>query len=177
MNNKTVYFWFTGLSGSGKSTLAEKVFDYFIKKNKKVKLLDGDEMRNGIHSDLDFSKEGILKNNKRVIQLCHNYNGVFDIVLVSVITPFQASRISNRKELGEQLVEIYVKTSIETVCKRDIKGLYKKALKGEINNFIGIDPSVPFEEPVNPDIIVDTEIETDIESFKKIIAITNKSDK
>jgi adenylylsulfate kinase len=158
------------MSGSGKSTLAEKIKSHFENLDFKVLLLDGDVLRSRLHLDLGFSKENILENNKRIVGLCHESLAQNDIVIVAVITPYQKSRQNNRSNFGEKLFEIYVKASIELLTKRDVKGLYKKALRGEIKNFIGIDPAVPFEKPENPDLVIDSENENIKHSVARIIA-------
>ena len=92
----------------------------------------------------------------------------FNFILVPIISPFKTSRLNAKKIIGESFVEVYIKSNLKTVINRDVKGLYKKALKGEINNFIGISSNVPYEPPENPNIILDTEIETVKESVQKM---------
>jgi pyruvate kinase len=168
MTNKASIIWFTGMSGAGKSTIANKLFEYLIRNKKKVKLIDGDVLRNSIHQNLDFTPESIKKNNILTTELCLSLQNDYDYILVAVITPYRISRQRTRNRLQDRYTEIYVKTSLNELCKRDVKGLYQKALNGKISNFIGISPETPFEEPENPDIILDTTIESEDESFSKI---------
>jgi adenylyl-sulfate kinase len=167
--HKSKILWFTGLSGSGKSTLVNRLYDYLIEKNYTVKILDGDQLRSKKHQDLDFSEKAIIQNNKRVIGLCLKDIEFFDYILVSVITPFRHSRELSRKLLKRYYVEIFVKASLDSVIKRDTKGYYKKALDGEISNFIGISDNVPYQIPDSPEITVDTNIESEEYSFCKIL--------
>jgi adenylylsulfate kinase len=160
--------WFTGLSGAGKSSLAQRLYGVLSGLGKKVKILDGDAVRGDIHKNLGFSPEAIKTNNRLIAELCLKYQKDYDYLLVAVIAPFEMVRRETREILGDSLVEVYVKASLETVIKRDCKGLYKKALRGEIPNFIGISPDVPYEVPVNPDLTIDTEA-LDVESSTSMI--------
>ena len=169
MYSKCRILWFTGLSGSGKSTLANRLSDYLIENNYKVKILDGDQLRSKIHKDLDFSENAIIQNNKRIIELCLKNIELFDYILVSVITPFKISRELSRKILKSNYVEIFVKASLDSVIRRDTKGYYKKALEGELSDFIGISENVPYQIPDNPEISVDTDNESEEQSFSKIL--------
>lgn len=161
--------WFTGLSGAGKTTLSNSVEEELIKLNKKVLLLDGDILRNSIHKSLDFSAEGIKKNHTLILELIQKRLPDFDFVLVSVIAPFEESREDARQRFGNQYFEIFVKADLEVVKKRDVKGLYKKAINGEIPNFIGISPSVPYEIPKMPNLIIQSDIENIQQSTQKIL--------
>jgi len=149
--------WFTGMSGSGKTTIAEGLYKRLIEKSQKVRLLDGDVIRKELHSTLGFTPEDIKKNNALVVELCKKLQGNNDYILVALISPFEESRKNARENIGNEFIEVYVKASKKTLIQRDVKGLYKKALNGEIENFIGISPSVPYEPPQNPDISIDTE--------------------
>lgn len=161
--------WFTGLSGSGKSTLADKLVSYLKNKGQKASIFDGDTIREELHKTLDFSPEGIKENNRLIVKLCKKHQAEYDYILVSVIAPFTESRKNARKILGDDYVEIYVKASLDSVIKRDVKGLYKKALVGQIDNFIGVSINVSYQEPENPDILVDTDVESEEESFEIIL--------
>lgn len=163
--------WFTGMSGSGKTTLCNMLLEYLVKNGKTVKIIDGDELRNGPHKHFDFTPKGIIRNNDGVIELCKELSVEFDYILVSLITPFESIRKKIKNIFKDEVSIIYLQSSIETLIKRDVKGLYKKALCGEINNFIGISPSVPFEIPFNPDIVVNTEASSITESLDKILTI------
>ncbi|MGC8581246.1 MAG: adenylyl-sulfate kinase [Thermoplasmata archaeon] len=148
-----VVLWFTGLPASGKTTLGKAVQSILRLNNIQVELLDGDEVRQGISFDLGFSKEDREKHAKRVVYISKllERNGVF--VIVTLISPYKETREYARKNL-QNFVEIHVKAPVEVCIKRDPKGLYKKALSGEIHHFTGIDD--PYEEPENPELIIET---------------------
>jgi len=167
--NKFKVIWFTGLSGSGKSTQAKKFANYLIDKGNDVLLLDGDTIRSTIHNDFNFSSESIKKNSHLIIDLCKEKSHFHDYIIVSVIAPFEETREYARESLGDKYIEIYVKASLKELVKRDTKGLYKKAAIGELENLIGFDPKTPYQIPVNPNLIIDTEVETEDQSFKKLI--------
>jgi len=168
IGQKGIVIWFTGLSGSGKSTIAAEVEKELIKKGKLAYRLDGDNIRHGLNSDLGFSDEDRKENIRRVAEVAALFKEAGIITLVSFISPFRKSRNFVRERVGsEYFIEVYVKASLETCIKRDPKGLYKKALKGEIKDFTGIDSN--YEEPENPEIIIDTDKLSIKESVGKII--------
>ncbi len=158
--------WFTGLSGAGKSTLSGHLADELRRRGLKVEILDGDEVRTNLSKGLGFSKEDRDTNIKRIGYVCKllSRNGV--VAISAAISPYRNVRDYNREQIGN-FVEIYVKCSIEELTRRDVKGLYKKALAGEIQNFTGI--SDPYEPPLNPEITVDTERQAEAESLKAIL--------
>ncbi len=158
--------WFTGLSGAGKTTLGNLVEIELKARGIKVECLDGDVVRRGLCRDLGFSLEDRMKNIERVCFVAKllNRHGIW--VTASFITPYRSMRSLCRKELSNYM-EVYVKCPLDVLINRDIKGLYKKAIAGEIKNFTGI--SDPFEVPVNPDIVVQTDRETPEESLAGII--------
>lgn len=153
----TKILWFTGLSGSGKTTIANELKVKLEQTGKTVMLIDGDTIRDTIHRHLKFTREDIEENNRLIVLLCKENIGNHDFIIVSVISPFQKSREFARKTLSGDFLEIYIKADLEECIKRDKKGLYKKALAGKIDNFIGISENVPYEEPLNPDILVDAQ--------------------
>jgi adenylylsulfate kinase len=163
---KGITVWFTGLSGSGKTTLCNLIQSKLNHRNIKVELLDGDVVREHLSSDLGFSKEDRQKNIERVAFLANllSRNGI--IVLASFISPYQKTRDYCRDHI-DSFIEVYVKCSIDECIRRDVKGLYQKALKGEIKQFTGI--SDPFEEPISPEVTVETETETIEESANKVM--------
>src|SRR3989338_2108971 len=130
--------WFTGLSGSGKSTIADSLSNILKAKGYKIKILDGDVVRNTLHRHLGFTRKDILLNNKLISQLALKYLDTHDIILVPIISPYKIGRENARKLLGKHFTEVYIKASLKKCIRRDVKGLYKKALDGEIKNFIGI---------------------------------------
>ncbi|MFX0107457.1 MAG: adenylyl-sulfate kinase [Candidatus Hodarchaeota archaeon] len=157
--------WLTGLSGSGKTTLAQGLIEHF-KGNRYIEAMDGDEIRKGLSRDLGFSKDDRNEHNHRVI-FCSKLlarNGV--IVVVALISPYRETRAYAKKEIPNTM-EVFVSAPLEVCIERDPKGLYKKALAGEIKQFTGIDD--PYEEPLDPDLIVHTDKETVEESLSKIL--------
>jgi len=171
MEERGFTLWFTGLSGSGKSTLAGMIMPELQRRGRKVEILDGDEVRTNLSKGLGFSKEDRDTNIKRIGYVCHllSRNGV--VAISAAISPYRSVRDHNRQLIGN-FIEVYVRCSIEALTRRDVKGLYKKALAGEIKNFTGI--SDPYEEPENPEIIVDSEKETEEESLNKILEYMEK---
>ncbi|HEY0828661.1 MAG TPA: adenylyl-sulfate kinase [Bacilli bacterium] len=157
--------WFTGLSGAGKTTLATCLLHDLRRRGRLVELLDGDELRKTICSGLGFTPEDRLENVKRVAFLSNllSRNGV--TVLVSMITPYQHMRDYCRAEVGGY-TEIYVSRPLEECAAADVKGLYAKAGSGEISHFTGI--SDPYEEPLQPDLVLNTSIESVEQSAEKI---------
>lgn len=157
---KAKILWFTGLSGSGKSTIADRLAETLENMNFKVLTLDGDNIRNTLNRHLQFTPENIKENNRSIVSLCEKYWTEYDFIIVSVISPFKESREYARVTLSPSFKEIYIRADLQECIRRDVKGLYEKALKGAINNFIGISPRTPYEEPLNPDIVVDTQHES-----------------
>lgn len=162
---KGMVLWLTGLSGSGKSTLAERLYDELKRLGKQVERLDGDILR-GVFPNTGFSKEARDEHIKRVGFMASRLEHHGVIVVASFISPYRAAR-DFVQNLCQNFIEIYVKASIEECKRRDVKGLYKKALAGEIKSFTGIDD--PYEEPIQPAIIVDTELQTIEQSITQIM--------
>ncbi len=162
-----VTLWFTGLSGAGKSTLANLVAEELRRRGLRVEILDGDEVRTNLSKGLGFSKEDRDTNIKRIGYVCHllTRNGV--VAISAAISPYRDVRDFNRQQIG-RFVEIYVSCSIEELTRRDVKGLYKKALAGEIKNFTGI--SDPYEAPLQPEITIDSAKQTVEESVAAILS-------
>ncbi len=167
MKDKGFTIWFTGLSGAGKTTLSKMVESELRRRGiEKVELLDGDVIRTHLSKGLGFNKEDRDTNIKRIGFVCKllSRNGV--IAIAAAISPYREVRDFNRKEIGD-FVEVYCKCSLETCIQRDVKGLYRKALAGEIKNYTGIDD--PYEEPLNPEVVLETDKETPQESLAKIM--------
>lgn len=155
--------WFTGLSGSGKSTIAIELEKMLNEEGKAVYLLDGDNIRCGINSDLGFSDEDRNENIRRISEIAALFQDAGIITLVSFISPFRQMRRKARERVGEgNFVEVYVNTDLETCMERDPKGLYKK----DIKNFTGKDSG--YEEPLNPEIVLDTKKYSPRECAKQI---------
>jgi len=168
MTQRGFTLWFTGLSGAGKSTLAERVKAELNKRGlTKVELLDGDVVRENLSKGLGFSKEDRDTNIKRIGFVCNllTRNGV--IALAAAISPYRETRDFVREMIGENFVEVFVKCPIEVCIQRDTKGLYAKALRGEILEFTGI--SDPYEPPLSPEVIVETDKEPIDLSLQKIL--------
>jgi adenylylsulfate kinase len=164
---KGVTLWFTGLSGSGKTTISRLVENELKSTGINVEPLDGDILRKHVTSELGYSKSDRQKNIKLASYVAKILTRNNIIVLASFISPYKSMRDYCQKEIGSFL-EIYVKCSIEECIRRDVKGLYKKALNGDIQRFTGI--SDPFEEPEKPDLILDTDKETAGESASKVVS-------
>ncbi|PIQ83339.1 MAG: adenylyl-sulfate kinase [Candidatus Omnitrophica bacterium CG11_big_fil_rev_8_21_14_0_20_63_9] len=158
--------WFTGLSGAGKSTLANHLAKELRHRGLNVEILDGDEVRTNLSKGLGFSKEDRDTNIKRIGYVCKllSRNGV--IAISAAISPYREVRDYNREQIGS-FIEVYVQCSIEALTQRDVKGLYKKALAGEIKNFTGV--SDPYEPPLKPEITVDSERQKEEESLRTIL--------
>lgn len=160
--------WFTGLSGAGKTTIAHAIEPILRERGLKVEILDGDVVRTNLSKGLGFSKEDRDTNILRIGFVAHllSRNGV--AVITAAISPYREIRDQVRAQIGD-FIEVYVKCPIEELVRRDVKGLYEKALKGEIQNFTGV--SDPYEEPLHPEVIVETDRETVEESVAKILAV------
>jgi adenylylsulfate kinase len=156
--------WFIGLSGSGKSTLANGLQAKLFENDFNAIVLDGDNTRLGINKDLGFSELDRNENIRRVAEISKLFVDTGHIVINAFISPFEINRIQARNIISDtDFLEVHIDSSISTCEKRDVKGLYKKARAGEINDFTGI--SSPFEIPKNPDIIVKTDEQTPDESI------------
>ena len=159
--------WFTGLSGSGKSTIAEMLYHEFVARGLKTEILDGDEVRKNLSKGLGFSKEDRDTNILRIGFVANllTRNGVATICCP--ISPYKATRDANRELIGE-FVEVYVHATVDEIAaNRDPKGLFKKALAGEITGFTGVDD--PYEVPEDPEVTVDTLSQTPEESLRHVL--------
>lgn len=170
LGQKGMVLWFTGLSASGKSTIAVELEKALIEYGKAVYRLDGDNVRHGLNSDLGFSPEDRNENIRRIAEVAALFKDAGVITLSSFISPYQEARDFARERAGENYFkEIYVKADVETCAKRDPKGLYEQAMNGEIDNFTGI--SAPYEEPENPDLVLDTRKLTVEECVKNVLEL------
>ena len=159
--------WFTGLSGAGKSTIAEMLYHELQARGMKTEILDGDVVRQNLSKGLGFSKEDRDTNIRRIgfVADLLTRNGVATICCP--ISPYKAIRDEVRAQIGA-FVEVYVHATVEELAKnRDPKGLYKKALAGEITGFTGVDD--PYEPPENPELVLDTMVEEPIDSLRKVL--------
>lgn len=165
--HKGLVLWFTGLSGSGKSTIANAVELELNQNGLHTYLLDGDNIRCGLNSDLGFSKADRVENIRRIGELAALFADAGLITITAFISPFRACRTRARKLLPEgRFIEIYIKCTIETAESHDVKGLYKKARRGEIKDFTGIDS--PYEEPLMPELTIDSS-EVSVDDAVKVI--------
>ncbi|MGE7760013.1 adenylyl-sulfate kinase [Peribacillus sp. NPDC097895] len=153
--HKSYILWFTGLSGSGKSTIANMVESRLHDMGISTYILDGDNLRNGLNEDLGFSSDDRKENIRRIGEVSKIFVDGGIVVLATFISPYASDRENVRKKVQkDEFIEIYVKCPIEACEKRDPKGLYKKARIGEITHFTGV--SAPYEEPENPEILIET---------------------
>ena len=158
--------WFTGLPSSGKSTLARMLQMELDEAGFAVEVLDGDEVRKRLTKGLGFSREDRDENIRRIAYVAKLLTRVGAVAITAAISPYQESRARARAEIGN-FVEIYVDCPLSVCMQRDVKGLYAKAVRGEVPNFTGI--SDPYEPPVQPEVVVHTERESPEESMRKII--------
>ena len=154
-NHKGGVLWFTGLSGSGKTTLAFEMEQILFSKGYQAYVLDGDNVRQGLSSDLGFNPEDRTENIRRIGEVAALFTGAGIIVLSAFISPYHSDRSLARKAVGEGFHEIYLSANLAICEARDTKGLYKKAHNGEISDFTGV--SAPYECPTSPDLTIDTE--------------------
>ena len=159
--------WFTGLSGAGKSTLAERVRDTLVPRGERVEILDGDEVRQNLSKGLGFSKEDRDTNIRRIGYVARllSRNGV--VAIAAAISPYRAVRNEVHHAHEAPFVEVFVDCTIDELVRRDRKGLYAKALKGELQNFTGV--SDPYEPPLSADVTVHSDRESIDQSLSKII--------
>jgi len=153
--HRSVLLWFTGLSGAGKSTLAHALEESLYQEACRTFVLDGDNVRHGLCGDLGFSDVDRMENIRRISEVSNLFIEAGVITLTAFISPFRADRQKARELVGnDNFIEIYCKCDLEICEQRDVKGLYKRARKGEIKHFTGI--SSPYEEPENPELSIDT---------------------
>lgn len=170
LGQKGLMVWFTGLSGSGKSTLAVALERELHQRGLLCRILDGDNIRSGINNNLGFSAADREENIRRIAEVGKLFVDTGIITLAAFISPDEKMRQMAASIIGNgDFLEVYVNTPIEACEKRDVKGLYAKARKGEIKNFTGV--SVPFEAPENPDISIDTSVTSLEESVQALLSI------
>lgn len=169
-DHNSFVIWFTGLSGSGKSTIANQLEKELFRSGIRTYSLDGDNVRSGLNKGLTFSLEDRKENNRRIAEVAKLFMDAGMVTITAFISPLKEDREEAKKVIGQDnFVEIFVNTPLEICEERDIKGLYKKARAGEIQNFTGI--SSPYEAPEDPAIEIRTEKETVEESVKRIIKV------
>ncbi len=160
--HKGVCLWYTGLSASGKSSIAVRVEEKLFEWGIRTFVLDGDNIRHGLNKNLGFSPEDRTENIRRIGEVSKLFVDSGVVVCTAFISPYREDRDNVRKIMREgEFIEIFIKADLKTCEERDPKGLYKKALAGEIKEFTGI--SAPYEEPLNPELVINTTEETDID--------------
>jgi 3',5'-nucleoside bisphosphate phosphatase len=164
--------WLTGLSGSGKSTVGRLVAGHLRDLGHRVEVLDGDDLRQNLSADLGFSREDRNRNVHRIAWVSDllSRNGV--ITFVAAVSPFREPRDAARARMGNRFLEVYVRASVEACERRDVKGLYQRARSGQIQGFTGVDD--PYEEPLSPELVIDTESESAEESAARLIALVEE---
>ncbi|TMB92421.1 MAG: adenylyl-sulfate kinase [Chloroflexi bacterium] len=164
--NLGLTIWLTGLSGAGKSTIADRVAEELRERGLPVEVLDGDEVRRNLSAGLGFSKEDRDTNIRRIGYVAELLTRHGVVVLVAAISPYREVRSEMRDRIG-RFLEVYVECPITVLAERDVKGLYRKALAGEIDHFTGV--SDPYEAPDDPDVWIDSSVETIDESVAKVM--------
>jgi len=168
-DDKGFTLWFTGLSGAGKTTISKLVEEELRARGSKLEILDGDVVRENLSKGLGFSKEDRDTNIRRIAFVADllSRNGV--PVITAAISPYREIRAEARELMGDRFIEVYVKASVEACAERDVKGLYAKAFAGEIKEFTGV--SDPYEEPLDAEVVLETESESPEESAGKLITV------
>ena len=168
LGQKAKVIWFAGLSGAGKTTLAKRLEQELFDRNFMVQILDGDNIRSGINSNLTFSEKDRLENIRRIAEVSKLFLNCGIIAINSFISPTQEVRHLARKIIGkESFIEVYINSPLEVCERRDVKGLYAKARKGEIKDFTGI--GAPFEVPAGADLEIHTDLLTVEQSVEKLL--------
>ena len=165
--------WLTGLSGAGKTTISNRLAAYLVRNDNGVEVLDGDQLRKGLSADLGFSEDDRVEHNRRVVFLAKMLVGNGIDVIVALVSPYRESRQMARREF-DLFTEVYVKCSLSECIRRDPKGLYAKALAGEIDDMTGLQS--PYEAPVGAEVVVDTELEDPEQSVRRILAYLGEGD-
>lgn len=164
--------WLTGLSASGKSTLAMRVEQHLFEQGRQVYVLDGDNVRRGLSSDLGFLPQDRSENIRRIGEVAALFADAGIIALTAFISPYCADRARARRAAGDRFFEVYVKAPLELCEKRDPKGLYKKARAGLIPDFTGV--SAPYEPPEDPELIVETSAQSEDDSVRQLVTSIEK---
>ena len=170
LKQHSVMIWFTGLSGSGKSTIAIALERELQKRGLLCRILDGDNIRSGINNNLGFSEEDRIENIRRIAEIGKLFVDTGIITIAAFISPNNDLRELAANIIGkDNFLEIFISTPLEECERRDVKGLYAKARRGEIKNFTGI--SAPFEAPENPDLSLDTSVLSVEESVNRLLEL------
>lgn len=165
--------WFTGLSAAGKSTIAHAVERELFGQGVRAYVIDGDNVRHGINSDLGFSRKDRGENLRRIAEVAHLFADAGILVLASFISPYRMDRERLRKRFGpDEFLEVYVKCSAAECERRDPKGFYKKAREGAIKGYTGV--SAPYEKPMHPDLVIDTERLSIARSVDRVLSLLRR---
>ncbi len=167
LNQKGVTIWLTGLSGSGKSTIAVELEHALIENRHQAYILDGDNIRHGLNKNLGFSPEDRTENIRRIGEVAKLLTDANIITIAAFVSPYRGDRDGIRKLLDDEFIEVYVECPLDVCEERDTKGLYKKARAGEVKDFTGI--SAPYEEPLSPELTIDSSKLTVEESTRAIL--------
>ncbi len=167
--HEAAVLWFTGLSGSGKSTISSAVEKALFDIGCSTYVLDGDNIRHGLNRNLSFSPEDRVENIRRISEVTRLFVDAGMIVLTAFISPYRADRDAARALVGDAFIEIHVQADLATCESRDVKGLYHKARAGEIADFTGV--SAPYEEPLRPELVVDTAAHSVAECAGQVMAL------
>jgi len=168
LNQKGVTIWLTGLSGSGKSTIAVELEHALIENSHQAYILDGDNIRHGLNKNLGFSPEDRTENIRRIGEVAKLFTDAGIITITAFISPYREDRDAVRRLLSDgEFIEVYVECPLDVCEERDTKGLYKKARAGEVKDFTGI--SAPYEEPLNPELTIDSSKLTVEESTRAVL--------
>jgi bifunctional enzyme CysN/CysC len=170
--HRGVVIWLTGLSASGKSTLAMRVEQRLFETGRQVYVLDGDNIRRGLSSDLGFLPQDRSENIRRTGEVAALFADAGVVVITAFISPYSADRAQARKAAGERFFEVYVKAPLELCEARDPKGLYQKARAGLIPDFTGV--SAPYEAPEAPELVIDTGAQEEHESVQQLVSAIEK---
>lgn len=168
--------WFTGLSGAGKSTIADGLKARLASEGLTVEVLDGDAVRESRNRQLGFNKADVKQNNRLIVERCRCDRDAYDVIIVSIISPYADVREYARETLTPGFFEIFVKADLDTVMARDVKGLYARAKAGELTNLIGYSDGAGYELPKEPDLALDTvhqEVEESIEALYRLVRRTH----
>ena len=164
MTQNSIILWCTGMSGSGKTTLSSEVEKLLLRDGLRSMIIDGDEKRKSDNKKLSFSKKDIIENNLSISNRCKTIRSQFDIIFVSVITPYSETRELIKKDLSPNCKIVYMKATLDSLISRDTKGLYKQAKSGTLDNLIGFSPSNPYEPPLSADLTLETSNESNLSS-------------
>ena len=166
--------WLTGMSGAGKTTIASNASLILGEMGISVHQIDGDDVRKSYGRKLGFSRPDILHNNQTVVELADAEKEKSDLVLITVIGPLIAGRLLAREAFAPKFSEVYVSAKLDTLHNRDTKGLYSQAACGEINDLIGVGNGVTYEPPLNPGLLIDTDLESVHDSVEKFVEFVNE---